>query len=163
MRVRISEIEDQVAATTEEFEPVLKVKFNNDEPAMAHIRTNYIGRPKSLVRQELVLELKVKLMSLFSDNNIIADSLDAEIILNDMETNLIPLINKYIDYILIMEYIGNHKLNIMMNEISNIVFSYIKLEFMRHSLVFKDSFNKNYIDEIFEDIVKKLKGELNEL
>ena len=142
-------------------EPELRVRLGGIDRSIVHnvFHDKYKNTPTKLIKDEFVLVLKMKLMDLFINKEVLPNSLDKEEVLNSLETVLVPIIDNYIGFILSIDVIDNYSLNVIMNELSNIVFSYIKLEFLKHFLDFKDSFNKNYIDEIFEYMTKRIKGE----
>lgn len=123
------------------------------------LHSKFSNMPKSLIEEEFSLILKMKLIHLFISREYITNSIDIDTILAELECGLMPLVKNYIKYILSIDMIGTRQLSLIMNEVSDLVYSYVKLEFIRHSLVFDDEYIRNYIDGIFEYMSKRIKGE----
>lgn len=164
VRITTDEEESSVAviepieiATTEE-QTKLKLRMGNDYEITNSLRVNSIGEPQELLNEQYLLTVKRKIIKIFLDKEMIQDSLDVNNLLVDINERLMPLISKYLIYVLSINKIYSHALNMYMNEIASLIYGYVKLEFMYHSLVFSNVPIKNQIDDIMEEIINSIHG-----
>lgn len=130
-----------------------KVRSANDYMVINRLPEAFVGMPQKLINEHMLFITKGKILSLFNIDTMVPSTLDMNAMLDSIEYNLMPAIREPIIFILSQPQISNKQLEVMKNEISNIIFSFIKLEYLRHTIVFKDLTNKNYIDDIVDGLV----------
>lgn len=131
-------------------EAIQNIIYNNDNMN--------IDMPKELILEGILFTIKVNLVKLFMQNEIIHGTLNMDNVLVGINTKLIPAISKYIYYTILNQNVDDRFINILNNEISNIIYSYVKLECMTYQLNFNELSNKSYIDNVLEEATKIIKS-----
>lgn len=136
-----------------------KIRMGNDYEIINSVQLKNDGESQYIINEHYLLFIKRRVLRIFTDKEMIQNTLNIDEVIIGINERLMPIITKYLIYIISMNKIYSHVLNIYMNEISSIIFGYIKLEFMYHSLVFSNIPIKTQIDSFMDEIVNDIHGE----
>ena len=124
--------------------------IKKEENTLIKSDKNDIVMPNNIIVKQMSLKIEVELVKLFIRDEIIYHSLDIDKITKDLDTYLVPMINK-----ILLDMLDNNINNktAICEDLINIIFRYVKLEYIMHSLVLKEDFIQDYISNMVFAIV----------